>query len=337
MRQRTLGSTGWQVSEFALGAMMFGRMGNPDHDDSIAIIRAALDAGITIVDTADVYSQGESEEIVGKAIRGRRDEVILATKFGLPMGTDPDARGGSRRWIAEEVENSLRRLDTDHIDLYQIHRYDYSTPIEETLGALSDLVAAGKVRAIGSSSFPAELIVEAQWAAEKNSAERFVTEQPRYSILTRRLEAAVLPTTQRHTMGTLTYGPLNSGWLSGRADVSAGHRAIGLESRFDPTTPTGKIKADAVERLTAVAKDAGLTLPQLAIGFVQAHPAVTSVLIGPRTREQLDGLLTATDIELSGEILDAIDEIVQPGTDIDPADNYNDLPPALTDASARRR
>jgi aryl-alcohol dehydrogenase-like predicted oxidoreductase len=337
MKRRILGATGMSVSEFALGAMMFGRMGNPDHDDSVRIIHRAIDAGINFIDTADVYSGGESEEIVGRAIKGRRDDLVVATKFGLPMGQDPNQRGGSRRWIATEVENSLRRLGTDRIDLYQMHRPDHETEVGETLSALSDLVQAGKIRAFGSSMFPAELITEAQWAAERRGTHRFVTEQPMYSIFTRKAEAAVLPTVQRYGFGVLTFGPLNSGWLSGRGDLTAGHRAIFRPSTFDPASPAGQLKSAALGKLTALAAEAGLPLPHLAIAFAGAHPAVTSVLIGPRTGEQLDGLLSGAGASLSGDILDRIDEIVPPGTDLDPADTYFATPPALEQPALRRR
>jgi aryl-alcohol dehydrogenase-like predicted oxidoreductase len=337
MKRRTLGATGISVSEFALGAMMFGSMGNPDHEDSIRIIHHALEAGINVIDTADVYSRGESEEIVGRAIKGRRDDLVIATKFGMPMGEDPDQRGGSRRWIVREVEDSLRRLDTDYIDLYQMHRPDYETEIGETLSALSDLVRAGKIRAFGSSMFPAEMIVEAQWAAERRGSFRFLTEQPMYSIFTRKPEGAVLPAAQRYGLGVLTFSPLNGGWLSGRADLTAGHRASRRPSAYDSSTPGGQLKTAALARLAAVADEAGVTLPQLATGFVRAHPAITSVLIGPRTQEHLDGLLSGADIELSSDILDRIDEIVPPGTDLDPADNYAATPPALENAGLRRR
>jgi aryl-alcohol dehydrogenase-like predicted oxidoreductase len=337
MKRRILGATGISVSEFALGAMMFGRMGNPDHDDSVRIIGRAIDAGINFIDTADVYSGGESEEIVGQAIKGRRDDLVIATKFGMPMGQDPNQSGGSRRWIMTEVENSLRRLGTDHIDLYQMHRPDHQTEVGETLSALSDLVQAGKIRAFGSSMFAAELIAEAQWAAERRGTHRFVTEQPMYSIFTRKAEAAVLPTAQRYGFGVLTFGPLNSGWLSGRADLAAGHRATYRPSTFDPATPAGQLKSAALGKLTALAAEAALPLPHLATAFVLAHPAVTSVLIGPRTYEQLDGLLSGAGVELSGDILDRIDEIVPPGTDFDPADTYFATPPALEHSALRRR
>jgi len=337
MKRRTLGATGMSVSEFALGAMMFGQMGNPDHQDSIRIIHRALEAGINVIDTADVYSGGESEEIVGLAVKGHRDDLVIATKFGLPMGEDPNQRGGSRKWIVSEVENSLRRLGTDYIDLYQMHRPDYETRIGETLAVLTDLVRAGKIRAFGSSMFPAEMITEAQWAAERQGSYRFTTEQPMYSLFTRKLEAAVLPTAQRYQLGVLTFSPLNGGWLSGHADLTSGHRASLRPSVYDPSTPTGQLKAAAVKELSAVAGQAGLSLPQLATAFVRAHPAVTSVLIGPRTAEQLDGLLSGADVELPDDVLDRIDEIVPPGTDLDSRDNYAATPPAIADARLRRR
>ena len=336
MRRRTLGATGWSVSEFALGAMMFGAMGNTDHDDSIRIIRSALDAGVNFVDTADVYSLGESEEIVGKALEGRREDVVLATKLGLPFGDDPDKSGGSRRWVTREVENSLRRLRTDYIDLYQIHRYDYETQVDETLLALDDLVRAGKVRAIGSSSFPAEKIVEAQWAAERRGTHRFLTEQPRYSIFNRALEGTIFPTIQKYGMGALTYSPMNGGWLSGRAHPETAHRAVASAGFYDPEADRNRAKLAGLEQLVALAADAGLTMPQLAIGFAGSHPAVTSVIIGPRTQEQLDGLLTAADLELPPDVLDRIDEIVPSGTDL-AYDMYAATPPSLTDKALRRR
>ncbi|HEY4269360.1 MAG TPA: aldo/keto reductase [Galbitalea sp.] len=336
MKRRTLGSTGWSVSEFALGTMMFGAMGNTDLDDSIRIIHSALDAGINFIDTADVYSMGQSEEIVGQALKGRRDDVVLATKFGLPMGDDPNNSGGSRRWIIRAVESSLTRLGTDYIDLYQMHRPDHLTAIEETLSALDDLVRAGKVRAIGSSTFPVEEIVEAQWSADRHGTERFITEQPLYSIFNRALEGHVFPTIERYGMGALTYSPLNGGWLSGRPRPETSHRAASRRDMYDPTTARGQAKTEALGELVALAADAGLTLPQLAIGFVGSHPAVTSVIIGPRTQEQLDGLLSAADLVLSADILDRIDAIVPPGTDV-VDDSYNATPPALSETALRRR
>ena len=338
MKHRILGGTGISVSEFALGTMMFGDMGNTDHDESVRMIHSALDAGVNFVDTADVYSGGESEEIVGKALKGRRDEVVLATKFGLPMGSDANHRGGSPWWIKQAVENSLRRLGTDHIDIYQMHRPDHVTDIDETLSALSDLVRSGKVRAIGSSFFSPEQTVEAQWTAERRGHHRFRTEQPPYSILTRGIEASVLPTAQRYGMGVLTFGPLNSGWLSGRADPTSGHRSGGRGApMFDLTQPGVQAKAEAVEKLTTLTAAAGLSLPHLAVAFVLAHPAITSVLIGPRRPEHLTDLLAGVEVQLSEDILDRIDEIVPPGVDVNAGDLYIDPAPAIADKRLRRR
>jgi aryl-alcohol dehydrogenase-like predicted oxidoreductase len=337
MERRILGGTGISVSEFAFGAMMLGAMGNTDHDESVRMIHAALDGGINFIDTADVYSLGESEEIVGKALKGRRDEVVLATKFSLPMDSDPNHRGGSRRWITRAVEDSLRRLGTDHIDLYQMHRTDPATDIDETLSALSDLIRAGKVRAIGSSVFPAEQIVEAQWTAERRGHHRFHTEQPPYSILLRGIESSVLPTTQRYGMGVLTYGPLSAGWLSGRADPTAGTRGAGLGApMFDLGRPGNQAKLAIVEELSKLASEAGMPLTHLATAFVRSHPAVTSVIIGPRKPEHLRDLLAGADVRLSEDVLDRIDAIVPPGTDVNAGDVYY-VPPALEDKRLRRR
>ena len=336
MDLRPLGRTGVQVSELCLGAMMFGAWGNPDHDDSIRIIHRALDGGINFIDTADVYAQGESEEIVGKALAGgRRDDVILATKFHGAMGDDPNRQGSSRRWIMRAVEDSLRRLDTDWIDLYQVHRPRTDTDVDETLGALTDLVQQGKVRYIGSSSFSAGQIVEAQWTARDRRLERFRTEQPPYSVLTRSIELDVLPTAQRHGMGILTYSPLGGGWLSGRwtADSSPASPARRrLAARFDMSLPENQRKLEAVEQLGKVADDAGVSMIELAIAFVVNHPAVTSAIIGPRTMEQLDSQLPAAGVTLDAAVLDRIDEIVKPGVNLNPADtSYGEqvLQPAL--------
>jgi aryl-alcohol dehydrogenase-like predicted oxidoreductase len=337
MERRILGGTGMSVSSFALGTMMLGAMGNTDHDESVRMIHTALDAGVNLVDTADVYSAGESEVIVGKALKGRRDEIVLATKFALPMGPDANQSGGSPRWIKRAVEDSLRRLGTDHIDLYQMHRPDYGTDVGETLATLSDLVRSGKVRAIGSSTFPAELIVEAQWASEKGAHHRFRTEQPRYSILNRTIEGNVLPTAQRYGMGVLTYGPLSSGWLSGRADPTRGHRAGSAPQAFDLGVPANQVRLDVVRELGKLAADAGIPMAHLATAFVLAHPAVTSVLIGPRTPAQLEDLLAGADLTLSTDVLDRIDELVPPGTEINAADNYRAAHPALMETHLRRR
>jgi aryl-alcohol dehydrogenase-like predicted oxidoreductase len=340
MEYRTLGRTGVKVSPLCLGAMMFGGWGNPDHEESIRIIHRALDAGINFIDTADVYSRGESEEIVGKALAGgRRDNVVLATKVHGTMGDDPNEFGNSRRWITKEVDNSLRRLKTDWIDLYQIHRPEPDTDIDETLGALSDLVHAGKVRYIGSSTFPASQIVEAQWTAARRGRERFVCEQPPYSILVRAVEADVLPTCQRHGMGVIPWSPLAGGWLSGRyrkgADIPTSHRAERLPQRYDLSLPTNQRKLEAVEALAVVAEEAGITLIELALAFVIRHPAVTAAIIGPRTMEHLESQLSAADVELSDEVLDLIDLIVDPGTNVNPTDGGWD-DPALAPAARRR-
>ena len=323
MDYRPLGRTGVHVSKLCLGTMMFGAWGNPDHDDSIRIIHRAIDAGVNFIDTADVYSAGESEEIVGKALKGRRDDVVLATKVNVQMGGDRNHGGNSRRWIMTEVENSLRRLNTDWIDLYQIHRPDPDTDIEETLGALTDLVHQGKVRYIGSSSFSAGQIVEAQWTARERGFERFRTEQPPYSILVRGIELDVLPTALRQGMGILTYSPLAGGWLSGSwsADSSPTSAARQrLAARFDMSLPENQRKLEAVEGLAKVAAEAGLSLIELAIAFVTGHPAVTSAIIGPRTIEQLDSQLPAGDVALDAAVLDQIDELVAPGVTLNPAD-----------------
>lgn len=338
MDYRALGRTGVKVSPLCLGTMMFGPWGNQDVDDSIRIIHAALDAGINFVDTADVYSAGVSEEITGKALAGRRDDVFLATKFFMPMDDDLNHRGGSRRWIIREVENSLRRLGTDYIDLYQVHRPSPDTDIEETLGALSDLVHQGKVRYIGSSSFSGSQIVEAQWAARDRHLERFVTEQPPYSILVRGIEEDVLPTTQRHGMGALTYSPLSGGWLSGkwRKDAASAPTSSARPSaRFDMSSPANQRKLDIVEELALLAEANDMTLIEMSIAFAITHPGVTSAIVGPRTMEQLESYLPAAEITLSTEILDRIDELVAPGVTVNPDDNSygaHELTPA-----ARRR
>jgi aryl-alcohol dehydrogenase-like predicted oxidoreductase len=342
MEHRPLGRTGVSVSKLCLGAMMFGDWGTKDHDESIRIIHRALDAGINFIDTADVYSAGESEEIVGKALAGgRRDDVVLATKFHGAMGEDPNQQGNSRRWIIREVEDSLRRLGTDWIDLYQVHRPDPGTDIEETLGALTDLVHQGKVRYLGSSTFPPSVIVEAQWAARDRHLQRFVCEQPPYSILVRGIEAEVLPTCARYGMGVIPWSPLAGGWLSGRyrkdadqqAPFSAARRR--LAQRFDLSLPANQRKLEAAEALAQLADEAGLSLIELAIAFVLNHPAVTAAIIGPRTMEQLESQLPAADVVLDPALLDRIDEIVPPGINLNPADG-GWANPALQPAARRR-
>jgi aryl-alcohol dehydrogenase-like predicted oxidoreductase len=339
MRYRAFGRTGVQVSNLCLGAMMFGSWGNPDHDDSIAVIHAALDAGINFIDTADVYSAGESEEILSKALARRRDDIVLATKFFGPMGKDRNMAGGSRRWIVRECEDSLRRLGTDHIDLYQVHRPDPSVDIDETLGALSDLVHQGKVRYLGSSTYPASAIVEAQWLAERRGRERFVCEQPPYSILVRGIEADVLPTCQRHDMAVIPWSPLAGGWLSGRwrrdAEPVTSSRAQRVPARYDLDDPANQRKLDAADALARLADDAGMSLVHLALAWVLQNPAVTSAIIGPRTMDQLTTQLDAAELHLDDDLLDRIDEIVPPGTNFSWADaGY--APPMVANPRTRR-
>jgi aryl-alcohol dehydrogenase-like predicted oxidoreductase len=339
MDYRPLARTGVQVSPLCLGAMMFGAWGNADHEDSIRIIHRALDAGINFIDTADVYSAGESEEIVGKALAGRRDDVVLATKFHGTMGEDPNRRGNSRRWIFKEVESSLTRLKTDWIDLYQVHRPEEDTDIAETLGALSDLVHQGKIRYLGSSTFPASRVVEAQWEARERGLERFVCEQPPYSLLVRGVEEDLLPTAQRHGMGVIPWSPLAGGWLSGGwrkgQEPPASTRAQRLPSRYDLSLPANQRKLDAADALARLAEEAGISLVHLAIAFVIRHPAVTAAIVGPRTIEQLESQLGASELALSTDVLDRIDEIVPPGRNVNPADGGWQNP-ALEPATRRR-
>ncbi len=346
MNYRPLGRTGVSVSEMCLGAMMFGAFGNPDQDDAVRIIHKALDAGINFIDTADGYSAGESEEILGEALAGgRRENVVLAVKFGVPFGDDdPNHRGASRRWITEAVEGSLRRLQTDWIDLYQVGVPDRDTDIDETLGALSDLVHAGKIRSFGASMVPASEIVEAQGAADRRGHGRFRTEQPPYSMLTRAIEYDVLPTCLRHGMGVMTYSPLAGGWLSGKyrkgQEVSgpgSTARAQRFPGAYDATNPANAAKLDAADALGALADEAGLTLVQMAVAFATSHPAVTSAIIGPRTMQHLDTYLAADGIDLSSDLLDRIDEIVPPGVTVNVADNMWNVGTRALGAEFRRR
>ena len=340
MDQRLLGRTGVHVTPLCLGAMMFGAWGNTDHEEGIRIIHRALDAGINFIDTADVYSRGESEEIVGKALSGgRRENVVLATKFHGTMGDDPNQAGNSRRWITREVEASLKRLQTDWIDLYQVHRWDPWTDHEETLGALSDLVAQGKLRYIGSSTYPAAQIVKAQWVAHDRRLQRFVCEQPPYSILVRGIEADVLPACLEHGMGAIAWSPLAGGWLSGRwrkdADDLTSRRAAMIPQRYDLSIPANQAKLEAADALVKLAEETGISLIHMALAFVINHPAVTAAIIGPRTMEQLESQLGAAEVKLEQAVLDWIDEIVPPGTTINPTD-AGWTNPALAPAARRR-
>ncbi len=339
MHYRTLGRTGVQVSSLVLGAMNFGAIGRTTQQEATAIVDVALEGGVNLIDTADFYSGGESEQLVGKAIAGRRDDLVLATKATLPMGEERNHRGSSRRWLVTELDNSLRRLGVDHVDLYQVHRWDPTTSDEETLSALTDLQRAGKIRYFGSSTFPAYRIVQAQWAAREHHLSRYVTEQPCYSLLQRSIETHVLPVTEQYGLGVLVWSPLASGWLSGAIrdgrEITT-QRSAAMPHRFDTTLPVNRAKLDAVEKLAKVAADAGLTMIQLALGFVTAHPAVTSAIIGPRTVDHLRSQLAAADIVLSPDVLDAIDAIVTPGVDLAPEEKI-DTPPSLLNPSLRRR
>ena len=342
MQMRVLGTTGVRVSPLCLGAMMFGAWGNTDHDESVRIIRRAVEGGINFIDTADVYSRGESEEIVGKALAQLdRDRIVLATKAHAAMSDDdPNASGNSRRWIIRECDSSLRRLGTDYIDLYQIHRPDPTADVDETLSALTDLIRAGKIRYAGSSTFPPSQIVEAQWTAERRGRERFVCEQPPYSILVRGVEAEVLPVCQQYGMGVIPWSPLAGGWLTGRyrkgAEIPVSRRAQRIPQRFDLGLPGNQAKLEAAEQLAVLAQETGVSLIHLALAFVIRHPAVTSAIIGPRTMEQLESQLGAEDVQLDDAVLDRIDEIVPPGTNLNPPDGGY-MPPALTTPALRRR
>ena len=331
MEYRSLGQTGIRVSPYALGALMLAtQMGN-DPDVSVRIIHKALDAGINLVDCADRY--GDAEEIVGKALEGRRDDVVLATKVGMPMGAAPNQQGGSRRWITTAIENSLRRLGTDYIDIYQLHRPDPTTDLEETLSVMTDLVRAGKVRVIGSSTTPSSMMVEAQWVAQRSGLQRFRTEQLPYSILNRGREREVLPVAQEYGMGTLVWGPFGQGLLTGR--VRKGGRND-LKRAQLARHLTDERRLGVVEQLIPLAEQAGMPMTHLAMAFTTAHPGVTSALLGPRTMDHLDDLLAGTEVELSDDILDEIDEIVPPGTDVGALDqDYQ--PPALRNRHLRRR
>jgi aryl-alcohol dehydrogenase (NADP+) len=328
---RTLGRTGIQVSPYGLGALMFATsMGNAP-EDSARIIRKALDAGVNLIDTADTY--GDSEDVVGQAIKGRRDDVVLATKFGRPAGQGPNRQGASRRWIITAVENSLRRLQTDYIDLYQLHRPDPGTGIEETLSALTDLIRSGKVRAIGASQTPASGIIDAQWAAERRGLQRFSAEQPVYSLLNRGIEREILPSIERFGMGALVWGPLGQGLLTGRVRKNQDNdlRRAGLTRHL-----SDERRLDAVEQLVPLAEEAGLPMTHLAMAFTIAHPGVTSALLGARTMDHLDGLLAGLYVTLTDDVLDRIDEIVPPGTDVGTLDQAYQ-PPAILTPGLRRR
>ena len=349
MQYHRLGDTGVQVSRFALGAMSFGALGNTDHDDCVRIVHAALDAGVNFVDTADVYSSGESEAIVGKALAGRRDDVVLVSKCFWPMGTDRNQQGGSRRWIVRAVEASLTRLGTDRLDVYFLHKPDPGTALDESLGAMSDLVHQGKVVSVGISTFPGSWITETQWVAERSHLVRPRVEQPPYSIFSRSVERDVLPAVERFGMGAMVWGPLDNGWLTGKyrdggapggaavPGISRAERWARTAVQFDAARAPVQRKFALVEALADVARAAGISLAHLALAFCAEHPAVSSVILGPRTMEQLDDLLGAADLRLDPATLDAIDALVPPGEDVDPTYAQGWTPPWLVDPSLRRR
>ena len=329
MEYRNLGKSGLKVSPLCLGAMMFGSWGNPDHEDSIRIIHRALDSGINFVDTANGYSEGESEVIVGKALKDRREGTVLATKVWAPVGPGPNQRGLSRKAIQEQLENSLRRLGTDVIDLYQIHRPDPTTPIEETLSTLSDLVRQGKARYLGLSTnhyegsalwekrFAAWEIVETLWISERHGWERFVSLQPPYSILRRVMELEHFPMTQKFGIANIVWSPLEGGWLSGKYRRDAGNPKDSQRAEKwigDMENPKFQRRLDIVEKLLPMAEAKGVPLARLANAWALRHPAVTSVIIGPRTMEQLEDSLAAVDVEITDEEARRIDELVPPGT-----------------------
>lgn len=335
MIYRNLGWTGIKVSPYCLGAMMFGSAGNADAIDCHNIIHRAIDAGINFIDTADVYSRGESESIVGEALKGRRAHIVLATKASRPMGEDPNERGRSRRWLYQAVESSLKRLNTDYIDLYQVHRLDPDTDVEETLSALTDLVREGKMRAFGSSSFPASDIVDAQWVAERRALGCFRTEQPPYSILNRGIEREILPVCERFGMGVMVWSPLAMGMLTGRYRQGE-PLPDSARTRLFPNQMSDERRLQTVEELISLARDACVPLTHMAMAFAIAHPGVTSALIGPRRMKHLDDLLSGVEVRLTDDILDRIDTIVPPGRDVGELEAAY-VPSSLTDLNLRRR
>jgi aryl-alcohol dehydrogenase-like predicted oxidoreductase len=326
VQYRLLARTGVRLSAVGLGTMMFGSGVNEDVDECTEIIHRSLDAGINHIDTADGYGMGDAERIVGAAIAGkRRDGVVLATKCYFPRGPGVNERGGSRRWIRRAAEASLTRLQTDHIDLFYLHRLDPDTDIDESLMALEDLVRHGKVLYVGTSGASGSQLVECQWAAHERRCTRPVAEQTHYSLLARASESDVLSTCTRHDIGAIVYGPLNGGWLADKyrrdtAPPPGSRAAQQFYSRtwWDRSRPEVDRKFDVVDQLRSIAGEAGLTLPELAVGFVMAHPAVTSVLLGPRTLEQFGQLLSCAEVELSADTLAAVDQVVAPNSDVDP-------------------
>ncbi|NHN34048.1 aldo/keto reductase [Paenibacillus agricola] len=326
MEYRNFGRTGIKVSSITLGTGAFGSWGNTDEEECKRIVEESIAAGINFIDTADVYAGGVSEEIVGKALKSRREEIVLGTKVGMQMGNGINRRGNSKRWIKNALEDSLRRLQTDYVDVYQLHRPDLDTDIEETLGILTDLVKEGKIRYIGTSGFQAWQLTESQWASERWKLERFASEQPPYSILNRSIELDVLAAAQKYGLGVLVWSPLSGGLLTGKYSVGQTAEAGSRAERFkgnvlgnvvDPHRPENRVKFEKIHLLQDLANEAGLTLAHMAVAFTQAHPAVTSTIIGPRTRGQLQESLKGIELRLSTDVLDAIDKIVAPGQTLD--------------------
>ena len=323
MEYRQLGRTGVKVSTLCLGCMMFGGKTSPD--DSYAIINRALEAGINFLDTANVYSRGRSEEVTGEAIKrsGKRDKLVLATKVhGVMDENDPNGNGNSRRHIIQQCEASLRRLQTDYIDLYQIHRPQSSIPIDETLRALDDLIRAGKVRYIGTSTYAAWQVLESLWIAKELGLNRFICEQPPYHILARRIERELLPMARTYGIATIPWSPLAGGLLTGKYDRNTTPPA---DSRFADVESNPRLRArmveavfDVVDGLKPIAQAKGCTISQLALAWCAAQPGVTSPIIGPRTMEQLEDNLGALTVSLTADDLAAIDQLVPPGRMVSP-------------------
>jgi aryl-alcohol dehydrogenase-like predicted oxidoreductase len=335
MDYRRLGRTGLKVSRLCLGTMMFGRWGNTDHDDCVRIVHRALDAGINFIDTANRYCWGESEEIVGKAVRGRRESVVLATKVFMPGPGGVLDFGTSRRHLVLQVEESLRRLGTDWIDLYQLHRHDADTPLEETLGALTDLVRQGKVRYLGVSTghaadpidlqFTGWRMVESLWLSERRGFERFVSTQPPYSIFSREVEREILPVCERFGFGAIVWSPLEGGWLAGRyrkdqpppSDSRAANQTefgAFVRDNFDLSGARGRRRLEVVEQLVGMAAELDASLAAYATAWTLGHTAVTSAIIGPRLMRHLDEGLAALAVRIPDQHRTRIDALVEPGT-----------------------
>lgn len=343
MEQRPLGETGIWVSELCLGAMMFGAIGNTDRDECVSIVHRALDAGINFFNTADGYSHGESEQVLGEALAdGRRDEAIISVKTGLALDGDKNHGGGSRRWLTRAVEGSLRRLNTDYIDIYELGVPDAATDLDETLGALTDLARAGKIRAFGTSKQTPSRLVEARALAERRGHGYFRVEEVPYSMINRAVEYDLLPTCQRLGTGVLAFGALGGGWLSGRyQDVATARGAASPMrahlSRMEADDPANATKLATVQALGDLAKQAGLTLIQMATAFVLRHPGVSAAVIGPRTLDQIEGYLAVEGVDLSDDVLDQIDAIVAPAVSVDIDDAMLALGgPALQPENRRR-